>query len=90
MEIEFNPGQIPKTELSPPVGRQDTTPAASDSTTFSASSSMAASLQDKLNATPLVRQGKVDQAMQLASDEHYPPDYFEERIAILLALHIKQ
>jgi hypothetical protein len=78
MEIEFNPGQIPETELSQPAGRQDTTPAALDSTTFSASSSMTASLQDN-----------VDQAMKLASDEHYPPDYVEERIAILLALRIK-
>jgi hypothetical protein len=89
MEIEFNPSQVTKMEFSQPIGRRGTTSAASDSTAFFASSSMATFLQDKLNATPLVRQDSVDQAMQLASDEHYPPDDVEERIAVLLALHIK-
>jgi hypothetical protein len=89
MEIQFNPSQTPKAELPQVAVRQGAPAAAADSISVSAPSSTTASLQDKLNAIPLVRQDKVDQGTQLVSDDNFPPGYYEERIAVLLAVHVK-
>ena len=37
----------------------------------------------------MVRDGQVARAAQLVSDPNFPPGYYEERIATLLALHMK-
>ena len=89
MEIEFNPSHAPKAELVHSANRQVTTTATTDSTSLSSSGPMTAPIQDKLNSIPLVRQNMVDRASALASDSQFPPDFYEERIAVLLALHIK-
>jgi hypothetical protein len=85
MKIDFNPVRMPKAESGQPVTRKDASAAASDS----ASISTAASLGSKLNDTPLVRSDKVDLAKGLVSDLQYPPDYVLDRLATLLAIHLK-
>ena len=89
MKIEFNPSQVPQAELAQPTLRQASPSAASDSTSFSASSTAAASLQEQVASSPMVRDGQVARAAQLVSDPNFPPGYYEERIATLLALHMK-
>jgi hypothetical protein len=87
MEIEFNPSRVPMPESSQPVVRQSTaSSAASDPASFPTASS----LQTKLNDIPLVRQDKMDSVAPLVSDSTYPPGYLVDRIAALLALHIKK
>ena len=86
MEIDFNPGRIPKPDVSQPVTRTDQTSAPAKA----ADSPPSASLQSKLNDLPLVRPDKVAQASALVSDANYPPGYIVDRIAALLALHIKK
>ena len=85
MEIEFNPGRVPKAEPSQPAARPSATPAADD-TSFQVS----AALQDKLKNLPAVRPEKVAQAKALVSDTQYPPGFVLDRIAVLLAIHVKQ
>ena len=85
MEIEFNPGRVPKAEPSQPVARPSA-PAAADETSFQVS----AALQDQLKNMSTVRPEKVAQAKALVSDSQYPPGYVLDRIAVLLAIHVKQ
>jgi len=85
MEIEFNPGRVPKAEPSQPVARPSATPAG-DATSFQVS----AALQDKLKNMPMVRPEKVAQAKALVSDSNYPPGYVLDRIAVLLAINVKE
>ena len=86
MEIEFNANsRIPQAESKQPVARQDTTPAATDAASFSASDS----LISQLNKIPTVRPEQVARAKELVADGHYPPDYVLNRIANLLAIHTK-
>ena len=86
MEIDFNPSRIPKPDVPQQVARP------SDSATVSkdSSASVPASLQSKLNDLPLVRPEKVASASALVSNSDYPPGYIVDRIAALLALHIKK
>jgi hypothetical protein len=85
MEIEFNPGRVPKPEPSQPVARPSATPAAED-TSFQVS----VALQDKLKSISTVRPEKVAQAQALVSDSKYPPGDLLDRIAVLLAIHVKE
>ena len=85
MEIEFNPGRVPKAEPSQPVARPSATPAA-DETSFQVS----AALQDKLKNMSTVRPEKVAQAKALVSNLKYPPDDMLDRIAVLLAVNVKE
>ena len=85
MEIEFNPGRVPKAEPSQPVARPSATPGA-DQTSFQVS----AALQDKLKSMSTVRPDKVAQAKALVSNLKYPPDDMLDRIAVLLAINVKQ
>jgi hypothetical protein len=85
MEIEFNPSRVPKAEPSQPVARPSATPAAED-TSFQVS----AALQDKLKNMPTIRPEKVAQAKALVSDSKYPPNDVLDRIAVLLAINVKQ
>ena len=86
MEIEFNPSRVPKTEPSQPAPRPDATAAAPDGASFS----VTAALQDKLKNLPAIRSEKVAQAKQLVSDSKYPPSDVLDRIAVLLAIRVKQ
>jgi hypothetical protein len=86
MEIDFNPGRIPKPESAQPIERQAAPPAASDAASFPT----AASLKSALNNISLVRPEKVDQAKALVSATSYPPTDLLDRIAVLLAVHLKQ
>jgi hypothetical protein len=88
MEIDFNPGQVPKPELSQPIARKGRTPAASDSASVESVSTTDA-LRTKLNEISLVRPEKVSQAKTLISDVSYPPTELLDRIAALLAVHLK-
>ncbi len=86
MEIDFNPSRIPKPDVGQPVTRPSDTSAVSKA----ADSPAPASLQSKLNDLPLVRPEKVAQASALVSNSDYPPGYIVDRIASLLALHLKK
>jgi hypothetical protein len=85
MEIEFNPGRVPKAEPSQPAARPSAA-AGADGTSFQ----VTAALQDRLKNLPSVRPEKVAQAKALVSDAQYPPGYVLDRIATLLAINIKQ
>lgn len=85
MEIEFNPSRVPKVEPSQTAARANA-PASADQTSFPGS----AALQDKLKNISDVRPEKVAYAKGLVSDVKYPPDDVLDRIAVLLAIKIKQ
>jgi hypothetical protein len=85
MEIDFNLGRIPKPELRQAIDRPAQSPAASDAASFPS----AASLKSALNDTAVVRPEKVEQAKALATATSYPPTELLNRIAILLAVHLK-
>jgi hypothetical protein len=83
MEIEFNTNRIPPAESGSSAIRRDTSPAATDAVSFSASDS----LKSQLNNISTVRPEQVAKAKLLVSDAQYPPDYVLDRLAVLLALH---
>ena len=85
MEIEFNPSRVPKVEPSQTAARPNATAPAGD-----ASFSVSAALQDKLKNISDIRPDKVAYAQQLVSDSNYPPNYVLDRIAVLLAINVKQ
>jgi len=85
MEIEFNPSRVPKMEPSQTAARPSAT-AAADDTSFADS----AALKDKLNNLSDVRPDKVAYAKNLVSDSKYPPDDVLDRIAVLLAIKVKE
>src|SRR3569833_3175848 len=85
MEIEFNAGRVPKAESSKPVARPNAV-APADDTSFPVS----AALQDKLKNMPTVRPEKIAYAKGLVSDLKYPPGDVLDRIAVLLAINVKE
>jgi hypothetical protein len=85
MEIEFNPGRVPKMEPSQTAARPSAT-AAADGASFPVS----AALQDKLKNLSDVRPEKVAYAKGLVADSAYPPNDVLDRIAVLLAINVKQ
>lgn len=85
MEIEFNPGRVPATGPSQPAQRQDAASAATDGTSFG----ITAALQDTLKNLPATRPEMVAQAQALVSDSTYPPSDVLDRIAVLLAIHVR-
>jgi len=85
MEIEFNPGRVPKVEPSQTAARPNAT-APADKTSFPDS----AALQAKLKNISDVRPEKVAYAKGLVSDSQYPPDDVLDRIAVLLAINVKE
>ena len=85
MEIDFNPGRVPKAEPSQPAARPSATPAADE-----ASFQVSATLQDRLKNIPDIGPEKVAQAKALLSDSKYPPNDVLDRIAVLLAIHVKE
>jgi hypothetical protein len=86
MEIDFNPSRVPQAEPSQPAPRQDATTTATDGASFQGT----AALQDQLKGLQAVRPEKVQQAKGLVSDSQYPPDDVLDRIAVLLAVRLKQ
>ena len=85
MEIDFNLNRVPPVEPSQTVARRDDAATASD-TSFQ----LTATLQDQLNNLPAVRQDKIAQAQAFISDPKYPPSDVLDRIAVLLAIRVKQ
>lgn len=85
MEIEFNPSRVPKVEPSQTAARTNA-PASADQTSFPG----IAALRDKLKNLSDVRPEKVAYAQGLVSDAKYPPDDVLDRIAVLLAINVKQ
>ncbi len=84
MEIEFNPSRVPKVEPSQTAARPSAA-APMDEASFQVS----AALKDKLNSLSDVRPDKVAYAKDLVSDSQYPPDDVLDRIAVLLAIKVK-
>lgn len=85
MEIEFNPVRPAVTGAGQPVARREAAPAVQADAPFK----RAAALEDSLREIPLVRPEKVAHARSLVADVKYPPEETLDRIANLLALHIK-
>ena len=85
MEIEFNPSRVPKVGPSQTAARPSAS-ASVDETSFPVS----AALQDKLKTLSDVRPEKVAYAKDLVSDSQYPPDDVLDRIAVLLAIKVKE
>ena len=86
MEIEFNPGRVPKVEQSQTAARPSAAASVDDGVSFPGSSA----LQDKLKNLSDVRPDKVAYAQRLVSDSKYPPNDVLDRIAVLLAINVKQ
>lgn len=85
MEIEFNASRVPKSGYSEPLKRQVASPQPSSTEVVHT----ADTLQSKLKE-PLVRPDTVAQAQNQVSDEKYPPNDVLDRIAVLLAIRMKQ
>lgn len=85
MEIEFNPSRVPKVEPSQTAVRANA-PSSADKTSFPDS----AALQEKLKSLSDVRPEKVAYAKGLVADVKYPPDDMLDRIAVLLAINVKE
>ena len=84
MEIEFNPGRVPKVEPGQTVARPSAS-ASVDNTSFQGS----AALQDALKNQTDIRPDVVARAKGLVSDTKYPPDDVLDRIAVLLAINVQ-
>ena len=82
MEIDFNMNRVSKPEPSQSVARQEVTPVTDGAWVSSA-------LENQLRNLPAVRPEKIAEARALISDSQYPPDDVLDRIAVLLAAHIK-
>ncbi|HXS67998.1 MAG TPA: hypothetical protein VN761_04090 [Candidatus Polarisedimenticolia bacterium] len=85
MEIEFNPSRVSPTGPSQPAARQDATAASTDGTLFQDTQA----LQEQLKGLQAVRPEKVDLGRTLVSNPQYPPDDVLDRIAVLLAIHVR-
>jgi len=85
MEIEFNPSRVPATGPSQPASRQDGAASATDGISFQDTQAV----QDQLKGLQAVRPEKVELGKTLVSDSQYPPDDVLDRIAVLLAIRVK-
>jgi hypothetical protein len=85
MEIDFNPGRVPKMEPNQTVARPSAS-APADETSFPST----AALLDKLKNQSDVRPDVVARAKGLVSDLKYPPDDVLDRIAVLLAINAQE
>jgi hypothetical protein len=89
MEIDFNPGRLPKlnVDATQPVTRREAPPAVSAT---APPFQMTAALESKLQAIPLVRPEVVQRAVTLLGDVKYPPDEVLQGISVLLAINLSQ
>ncbi len=85
MEIEFNPGRVPPVEPSQTAARPSAS-APVDETSFQGTEA----LQDKLKNQSDIRPDQVARARALVSDSKYPPNDVLDRIAVLLAINVKE
>jgi hypothetical protein len=85
MEIDFNPGRVPKSNPGRPVTGTGASAAAYKTASFPSTTS----LVHKLNAISLVRFDRVEQTKALLADPTYPPVEVLTRIASLLAIHLE-
>jgi hypothetical protein len=85
MEIDFNPGRVPKSDLGQPVVGRGASAAAAETASFPSTTSFVS----KLNEISPVRPDRVEQAKALVADETYPPFELLMRIAALLAVHFE-
>lgn len=85
MHIEFNPGRPTRTEMSPSAARRAPAAAGSEPASFEQTQA----LEQKLARTPDTRPEEVERARSLISDVQYPPEEMMNRLASLLAMHIK-
>ncbi len=88
MEIDFNPNRIAKPDLGQAVAGTRTNAAKADQAEAEAVPSSAV-LKGKLDELTVVRPEKVEMARDLISVTSYPPVELLDRIAILLAVHLK-
>lgn len=86
MEIEFNTARPAATAASQTVARRETAPSVREGEPFE----RAAALEKALKEIPLVRPEKVARGRSLVADIKYPPEETLDRIANLLALHIRE
>lgn len=84
MEIEFNSSRPTDPVKHQPVKRPAVT-AAGDPAPFAAAQGLDRSVRE----LPLVRPEQVERARSLVADVKYPPQEMLNRIANLLALHMK-
>jgi hypothetical protein len=85
MEIEFNSTRQASSASNQPVKRSSgATPAAE-----TASIGSAQSLEQSIRNLPIVRPEQVERARSLIADSKYPPQEMLNRIANLLALHMR-
>ena len=85
MEIEFNPSRIPKVGPSQTAARASASASAGE-TSFAVSGA----LKDTLKNLSDIRPEKVAYAKDLVSNSQYPPNDVLDRIAVLLAINVKQ
>ena len=85
MPIEFNPSRPPGAGASQSVTRRQ--PAVTDSEPASFEQTRA--LEQKLSTLSASRPEQVERARSLIADVQYPPNEMMNRIASLLALHLK-
>ena len=85
MEISFNPSNIPDPAPNQPVARRSAASSAPTAASVSSSEALKQSVKD----IPLVRPEQVERGRALTADVKYPPTEVLDRIADLLALHLK-
>ena len=85
MEIDFKPSQLPPVQPGGPVSQRRVAGVADDA----GSSQNLGDLKAKLAQIPLERPDKVAQAQSTTSSSKYPPDDVLDRIAVLLAIRLR-
>jgi hypothetical protein len=85
MEIEFNPGQKANVEVSAPVARRENTQPAENTMPFERTQALEKSLKESS-----IRPEAVARANALVADENYPSDELLNKVAGVLAGHIKE
>lgn len=84
MEIEFNSSRQAQPASNQPVRKPSVATSAADTAPLSASS-----LEQSVRDLPVVRPEQVERARSLIADTKYPPQEMLNRIANLLALHMR-
>jgi hypothetical protein len=85
MEIEFNSSRQAASASNQPVKR----PSGATSAAETASIASAQNLEQTVRNLPMVRPEQVERARSLIADSKYPPQEMLNRIANLLALHMR-
>jgi hypothetical protein len=85
MEIDFNTRRLSKADTGKPVATRPAAGSAGETASFSATQA----LEQKLKELSTVRPEKVAHAKEIVGDTHFPPPELVDRIASLLAMHVK-